>query len=394
MSGSSCRRTRKPRTWPDRRRHPGGAAGGNAARRGRRVARWHGPDRRRTGGGRRRASASATVRLKAGLGRAYLDGFGVALEGGATIVVQMDADCRTIRRRCPTWSRRSARTRADLVIGSRYVAGGGVVDWGLGRRVISRGGSVFARIGPGPRSARPDGRLQGVAGVDAGRGPVRRRPCRRLRLPDRDDVPRGPGRGAHREVPITFRDRRVGQTKMSRRIIVEALVVVVQLRAEESCAIARPAPRGPMTGPGGPPPDALGRPFGSGQRRGDQRPASGSSSTRGRSRSRTRAPLTAAYLDGCSAPMTPRPLAANRSRSCCAPISTTRRRPTRPRCRRAPALPPTHLLRSAALTVDSFLLRGASRRGRVAGGPRRGRRRGVSRGRRGAVPLVSGCRSW
>ena len=90
---------------------------------------------------------------------------------------------------------------------------------------------------------RPDRRLQGVAGDDPGGRPVRRRPRRRLRLPDRDDVP-GRRAGARiREVPITFRDRRVGQSKMCRRIVVEALVVVVQLRAEELrgrlCGVAR-----------------------------------------------------------------------------------------------------------------------------------------------------------
>ncbi len=82
---------------------------------------------------------------KQGLGRAYLDGFGVALESGAAVVVQMDAD----------WSHDPATLAAligpivdddaDLVIGSRYTTGGGVVDWGLGRRLISRGGSLFAK---------------------------------------------------------------------------------------------------------------------------------------------------------------------------------------------------------------------------------------------------------
>src|SRR5258706_9803265 len=82
---------------------------------------------------------------KQGLGRAYLDGFGVALAGGAAVVVQMDAD----------WSHDPATLAAligpitdddaDLVIGSRYTAGGGVVDWGIGRRLISRGGSLFAK---------------------------------------------------------------------------------------------------------------------------------------------------------------------------------------------------------------------------------------------------------
>ncbi len=123
--------------------------------------------------------------------------------------------------------------RADLVIGSRYTAGGGVVDWGIGRRVISRGGSIFARtvLGLGPKDLTGGFKawraetLAAVpfAGIHAG-GYVFQ-----IEMTFRADR-----RGARIvEVPIVFRDRRVGQSKMSRRIVVEALVVVVQLRAEE-----------------------------------------------------------------------------------------------------------------------------------------------------------------
>jgi dolichol-phosphate mannosyltransferase len=79
------------------------------------------------------------------LGRAYLDGFGVALRGGAAIVVQMDADWSHDPAAQPSLVRPVREDRADRVIGSRYVRGGGVVDWGIGRRLISRGGSLFAR---------------------------------------------------------------------------------------------------------------------------------------------------------------------------------------------------------------------------------------------------------
>src|SRR3954447_11265542 len=170
---------------------------------------------------------------KQGLGRAYLDGFGVALAGGADVVVQMDAD----------WSHDPAALadligpvvdgEADLVIGSRYTAGGGVVDWGLGRRLISRGGSVFARIvlGLGPHDltggfkAWRAATLASIpfAGIHAG-GYV-------FQIEMTFRASRLGARIA--EVPITFRDRRVGLSKMSRRIVIEALVVVVQLRAEE-----------------------------------------------------------------------------------------------------------------------------------------------------------------
>ena len=107
-------------------------------------------------------------RAKQGLGRAYLDGFAVALDGGAERIVQMDADFSHDPAVLPEPARpRSRPGAADLVIGSRYTAGGGVVDWGIGRRVISRGGSLFARIVLQPARQRPDRRVQGLAGADA-----------------------------------------------------------------------------------------------------------------------------------------------------------------------------------------------------------------------------------
>ena len=171
--------------------------------------------------------------VKQGLGRAYLDGFGVALAGGATTVVQMDADFSHDPADLPGLVAPIRAGAADLVIGSRYARGGAVVDWGLGRRIVSRGGSVFARIvlGLGPNDltggfkAWRSSTLAAVPfdGVHAG-GYV-------FQI---EMTFRASRAGARiREVPITFRDRRVGQSKMSRRIVVEALVVVVQLRAEE-----------------------------------------------------------------------------------------------------------------------------------------------------------------
>src|SRR5690242_13150637 len=97
------------------------------------------------------AAADPRVRVrhrtaKQGLGKAYLDGFDVARGGGASIVVQMDADWSHDPAVLPDLIGPIGGDAADLVIGSRYVSGGGVVDWGLARRVISRGGSLFARI--------------------------------------------------------------------------------------------------------------------------------------------------------------------------------------------------------------------------------------------------------
>jgi dolichol-phosphate mannosyltransferase len=184
------------------------------------------------------AAADPRVRVrhrtaKQGLGKAYLDGFGVALGSGATIVAQMDADFSHDPAVLPTLIAPIQNDEADLVIGSRYTPGGGVVDWGMGRRLLSRGGSVFARTVLGLRPSDLTGgfkawRASTLAavpfdGVHAG-GYV-------FQIEMTYRASRAGARVT--EVPITFRDRTVGQSKMSRRIIVEALVVVVQLRADE-----------------------------------------------------------------------------------------------------------------------------------------------------------------
>jgi dolichol-phosphate mannosyltransferase len=184
------------------------------------------------------AAADPRIRVrhraaKQGLGKAYLDGFGVALEAGARTVVQMDADWSHDPQTLPDLVGPAERGEADLVIGSRYAPGGGVVDWGLGRRVISRGGSLFARtvLGLAPHDL--------TGGFKAWRAPVL------ASIPfggvhaggyvfQIEMTYRASRAGARvREIPITFRDRRVGQSKMSRRIVVEALVVVLKLRLEE-----------------------------------------------------------------------------------------------------------------------------------------------------------------
>jgi dolichol-phosphate mannosyltransferase len=170
---------------------------------------------------------------KAGLGRAYLDGFRVALAGGATAIVQMDADWSHDPSALPRLVAPITSGEADLVIGSRYVAGGRVEDWGVGRRLISRGGSLFARVvlGLSPHDltggfkAWRAATLEAIpfAGVHAG-GYV-------FQIEMTYRAARAGARIS--EVPITFRDRRVGQSKMSRRIIVEALLVVLRLRWAE-----------------------------------------------------------------------------------------------------------------------------------------------------------------
>jgi dolichol-phosphate mannosyltransferase len=184
------------------------------------------------------AAADPRVRVrhrpgKQGLGPAYLDGFRVALDGGAGIVIQMDADGSHAPEALPGLVGPIAAGRADLVIGSRYVTGGRVEDWGLGRRLISRMGSLFARVvlrlSPhdltGGFKAWRAATLGAIPfhGIHAG-GYV-------FQIEMTFRASRAGARIV--EVPITFRDRRVGRSKMSRRIIVEALIVVVRLRMAE-----------------------------------------------------------------------------------------------------------------------------------------------------------------
>ena len=177
---------------------------------------------------------------KQGLGKAYIDGFRVALEAGAQRIVQMDADWSHHPDYLPTLMRAleggpdaPRPDGADLVIGSRYVAGGGVREWGLARRLLSRAGSTFARS---VLSLQPHD-LTGAYKAWR-RGTLAEIPW--------DAVHSGgyvfsiemtylASRAGARvvEVPIIFVDRRAGESKMSRRIIIEALAVVLTLRWQE-----------------------------------------------------------------------------------------------------------------------------------------------------------------
>jgi dolichol-phosphate mannosyltransferase len=196
------------------------------------------------------AAADARVRVrhrpaKRGLGRAYLDGFGIALGGGAELIVQMDADWSHDPATLPTLIGPVIEGSADLVIGSRYTTGGGVVDWGFGRRLISRGGSLFARL------------VLRLAPHDLTGGFKAWRATTLATIPfdgihaggyvfQIEMTFRATRLGARIvEIPIIFRDRRVGLSKMSRRIVVEALVVVVKLRVEELLGRSRVRPAPP-----------------------------------------------------------------------------------------------------------------------------------------------------
>jgi len=168
---------------------------------------------------------------KAGLGPAYLAGFAHALDGGARRIVQMDADGSHDPRSLPALI--GALEGADLVIGSRYAEGGGVRDWGLMRKVVSRGGSMFARI---VLRLEPHDLTGGFKAWRASTlGAIDWSIVHAGGYVFQIEMTYRAGRAGARvlEIPITFRDRRVGQSKMSRRIVAEALVVVVQLRWDE-----------------------------------------------------------------------------------------------------------------------------------------------------------------
>jgi dolichol-phosphate mannosyltransferase len=195
----------------------------------------------------RLANADARVRVlhragKEGLGVAYRHGFRVALDGGAGIVVQMDADFSHDPAALPSLVAPIAAGTADVVIGSRYTTGGQVLDWGPMRRIISRGGSVFARVVLGLAPHDLTGgfkawRSETLAAVSGGNvragGYV-------FQIEMTYRASRAGARVA--EVPITFADRRLGVSKMNRRIVFEAFAVVVALRWEELRAKAQPAP--------------------------------------------------------------------------------------------------------------------------------------------------------
>ena len=163
-----------------------------------------------------------------GLGPAYLAGFAYALDRGAGLVLEMDADFS----HDPADLARllAASHDADLVLGSRYVAGGGVSDWGRVRRFVSRGGSWYAQRVLGLRIRDLTGGFK----------------CFRREVLETIDLPTIRSRGyafqvelTHRaaragfrivELPIVFRDRRRGTSKMTWRIAGEAAILVPQLR--------------------------------------------------------------------------------------------------------------------------------------------------------------------
>jgi dolichol-phosphate mannosyltransferase len=178
---------------------------------------------------------------KEGLGRAYLAGFAWALARPYELVLEMDADFSHDPRYLPALLAKSREV--DLVLGSRYVPGGGTVNWGLGRKLVSRGGSLYART------------ILGVPVRDLTGGFK----CFRRTVLEAIDLPsvecsgyafqieltwRALRKGfTVAEVPIVFTDRQVGRSKMSRRIVLEAVRKVWAMRFSRFAREAAPARR-------------------------------------------------------------------------------------------------------------------------------------------------------
>jgi dolichol-phosphate mannosyltransferase len=167
---------------------------------------------------------------KEGLGPAYLAGFGRALEMGAERIFEMDCDFSHDPNDVPRLA--AAADDADLVLGSRYVPGGGTRNWGLLRRFISRGGSFYAQV-----------LLQlGIRDLTGGFKCYRREVLERIDLDSiaslgyafQIETTYRALRAGFRvvEVPITFADREVGGSKMSKAIVLEAVWKVPVLRAK------------------------------------------------------------------------------------------------------------------------------------------------------------------
>lgn len=158
--------------------------------------------------------------VKEGLGPAYLAGYRVALDGGAELVVQMDADFSHDPAYLPRLL--AASEMADLVIGSRYVPGGGITEWGQVRRLLSRGGSLYSRS------------ILRVPVRDLTGGFK----CFRREVLETIDLDEVAASGysfqvemtwrviragfSVMEVPITFRERQKGDSKMTTAIVAEA----------------------------------------------------------------------------------------------------------------------------------------------------------------------------
>ena len=165
---------------------------------------------------------------KLGLGTAYVAAFNWALARDYDVIAQMDADFSHSPKYLPEFF--EAIKTNDLVIGSRYVKGGGVVNWGIGRKILSQGGSLYSRTILGLKVRDLTGGFK----------------CWRRKTLETIDVNNLKSTGYSfqvettyktflhgfkiKEVPIIFEDRRVGQSKMSGNIFAEALLMIIKLK--------------------------------------------------------------------------------------------------------------------------------------------------------------------
>jgi dolichol-phosphate mannosyltransferase len=162
---------------------------------------------------------------KLGLGTAYLAGFRIALERGFDVVLEMDAD----------YSQAffaAIDAGADVVLGSRGIEGGGVEGWGLGRHLLSKGGSLYARaiLGVGVRDLTTGFKAYTRGALEAIDLATIRSNGYAFQI---ETTYRALRKGLRVvEVPIVFVDRRAGSSKMSRRIFAEAIVEVWRLRLD------------------------------------------------------------------------------------------------------------------------------------------------------------------
>jgi dolichol-phosphate mannosyltransferase len=172
---------------------------------------------------------------KEGLGPAYLAGFAQALAEGAELVLEMDCDFSHDPLDVPRLIEACERGGADLALGSRYVDGGGVENWGLVRRVISAGGSLYARTLLGLSVRDLTGgfkcfRRRALEGIDLGSVNAKG-------YAFQIETTYRAARAGYRvvEIPITFTDREAGHSKMSRTIVFEAVWRVPALRLQAIC---------------------------------------------------------------------------------------------------------------------------------------------------------------
>lgn len=180
------------------------------------------------------AARDARIRVlhrpgKLGLGTAYVEGFGHALASGYDVVVEMDADLSHDPRHLPDLLA-ALEEGADVAVGSRGIPGGGVVGWGLGRHLLSKGGSLYARsiLGVPIRDLTTGYKAYRASALRAIDPATLRSNGYAFQI---ETTYRALERGLTvKEVPIVFVDRRAGRSKMSRAIFLEAIGAVWRLR--------------------------------------------------------------------------------------------------------------------------------------------------------------------